>query len=482
VSVTARGSKASGYAWSFLQQGAEQVLSFSVSVILARILMPRDFGMVAMIAALTGFATVLVDFGFANALIHNERESDSANSTAFWTSLGIGLTLTLLVCAFAPAMAAFYDEPRIIPLARLMSINFTLSSLTTVDQAILRRRLDFKGLAQISILSSIPSAFSGVGLALLGVGPLAIIAQTLVRTGATLLLLKRRSRFAPSLSFSISELKGMTRYGAGIIGANTVNYWARNTDSILVGKFMGSTELGLYNRGYALMLLARNVISQVINAVLFPSLARQTGKQFGSEFMQVAERVGLITCPMMLGLLASADSAIPTIYGEKWSGAIWVVRALAPLGLYQSIVSLYGPLYLASGRTDLDFKVSMFVEPVIIGTSVVGVRWGLPGLIAGLYVGSAINFWVINVVPLKIAGLRLRDMARSLYGSFTAGGLMAAVVYGVGAVLTSQPPPLRFAAQLVLGVVSYPAFCLLLRVRPAMEMWSAGLRRYARAP
>jgi PST family polysaccharide transporter len=274
----------------------------------------------------------------------------------------------------------------------------------------------------------------------------------------------------------------MVRYGRGIVGANGLNYWARNTDNLLVGKWLGSAQLGLYNRAYSLMLLPMNLISRVVTSVLFPVLMKQQDdmEKMRENFLRVCARVGFIAFPLMGGMGACADALVRTLFGERWLPVVRLLQFLAPLGLYQTIVSLYGPIYLALGRTDLDFKVSLFVELTLIGAIVGGLHWGIPGLVAGLYAAAIVNFWPTNVLPLRLIQLPLRMLARSLSSPFAAALIMVGAVVVVGRALGGLPAPLTLTIQVLTGVTVYAACCHFMRVETLYEVTNLVRTRWQR--
>lgn len=468
------------YVWSFVQQTGEQLVSFGVSVCLARLLLPKDFGLVAMVSVMSGFAGILLDLGFGNAIIHKDGVTPTDLATAFWTNLGIGMGLSAALYAGATYFADFYGEPRLVPIARTLSASFTLAGFVMVDSALLRKRLDFRAAARASVAASVISGGVGIALAASGAGAMALAAQTVARAFLTAVILRVLSGFSPTWSFRWSSLRAMLAYSWGIAGANVLNYWTRNTDNLLVGKWLGSAELGVYNRAYSLMMLPMNAVSRVVTSVLFPILAQKKNSpsEFREEFLRVASRVGFGTFPVMVGIGCSAEPLVRTLFGEQWGGSVWILQALAPLGLYQTIVALYGPIYLALGRTSLDFKWSLFVESVIILGIVGGLVWGngISGLIVGLYSAVLVNSVPTNLVPLGLIKLPLLRFVRNLLPSFLAAMLMGGAVLGLGRVLSHVSAPGLLAVEVVAGVAVYASACWLLRV-PAMLQLVQSLQR-----
>lgn len=456
------------YLWSFVQHGSEQLLLFGVSVVLARLLEPSHFGAIAMVTAFTGFAGILLDLGLGTALIHKEEPSPQDLATAFWTNLAVGAACSAALVLAAPLLARFYEQPELATLTRVLAPTFVLGAIPMVDAALLRKALDMRSLARASVLSSALAGAIGVTLAACGWGALALAAQTVARALFNALLLRRASGFRPSWCFSRASLRSLLNYGAGIVGANTINYWTRNADNLLIGKWMGSSELGVYNRAYALMSLPMNSISRVVSSVLFPVLAAQRGdaERLREEFLRTACRVAFVTFPMMVGMGCCARPFIETMYGPRWEEAIWILQAFVPLGIYQTIVGLYGPIYLALGATTLDFKWSLVLESVLIAGIVGGLLsgHGIPGLIAGLYVGVLINFFPTNLIPLRLLGLPLTKLIAALLPTFVASCAMGAVVIAADRCLPALAPAAALAIEVALGVVSYAAACAALRI------------------
>jgi O-antigen/teichoic acid export membrane protein len=264
----------SGIKWSAISYLGRQGMQFLTTAILARLILPDQFGLVGMALVVIGFLNIFKDLGTSSALIQRERLSSELLSSIFWINVLFGLFAMLLTAILAPLVADFYQEPQVTSILRGFSIIFPISGLSILHQSLLQRDQDFNKLGRIEIGAALVGSIVGISAALLGSGAWSLVYQSLAVTLMTTSLLWVMTPWRPNLYFSIEEVKSISNYSLNLVGFSIFNYFARNTDYILIGKFLGSEPLGYYTLAYQIMLYPVQIVSQIISRVMFPAYAR----------------------------------------------------------------------------------------------------------------------------------------------------------------------------------------------------------------
>lgn len=244
------GKVLTGVRWAALGQIAAQLLNFIVTLALVRLLLPSDFGLLAMTTVFTGFAAFFGEMGFGKALIQHEGIDDRHLTSVFWLNIASGAVLTALAYLAAPAIAAFFVEPRLILLVRILSLNFAFAALSHVQIAVLERDMLFRRLMGIDTGAAAIAGVTAVACAVAGFGVWSLVFQMLTRTAATVLMAWSGSAWRPSLRVDPAAIRDLRRYGLNAFGSQIVTYWIRNGDNLLIGKFAGAVSLGLYTQAY----------------------------------------------------------------------------------------------------------------------------------------------------------------------------------------------------------------------------------------
>ena len=273
---------------------------------LARLLTPEEFGVVGMLLVFTGFAQVLTDGGLNSALIYKQEITERHRSTVFWIQSQLAQHFLLSFFWAAPMIAAFYSFPLLTPLSRLVACVFLIQAIGLTHYALLTKEFRFRALAAISFGSTILSGTVAVVVAWYGYGIWALVWQLLVAAAVATCLLWIISSWRPRLIFDGRAAMELGRYGIYLIGHGSINYWLRNGDNLLIGKFLGARDLGIYSRAYSLMLLPINNISGVVGQVMFPALAQLENEQshFISLYLKATRLIALVSFPMMVGVAA----------------------------------------------------------------------------------------------------------------------------------------------------------------------------------
>lgn len=422
-----------GGAARFAAQAASFILRLGSLMILARLLGPREFGLVGMVTAFTGVLDLFRDFGLSAAAIQRKTVTEEQISALFWINLLVGAILGVLALALAPAVAAFYHEPRLVAVTMVLSAAFLLNGAGVQHSAILQRQMRFTALAVINttaLAAGIAVAISG---ALMGYGYWALVAMTITTPLIATAGFWMATRWVPKMPQRRTGIRSMMRFGGALTLNGLLAYMAYNLDKVLLGRFWGADALGIYGRAYQLTNIPTSNLNSAAGEVAFAALSRvqDDPPRFRSYFLKGYSLVLAMTIPITVACMLFAPDIIRVLLGPKWGGAVDILRLLAPTILVFGIINPVGWLMTSLGLVVRSLKLALVFAPLITVGYIVGVPYGPKGVAFGL---SAVM--VLCAIPLAAACLRgtpvsLRDLlltsARPLASAFVAGAL----AYGV---------------------------------------------------
>lgn len=449
----------SGIAWNTIGKISNQILQFILSVILMRLLLPSDYGLLAMAMVLIGFAGIFGEFGFSSALVQNQNITESHKSSIFWLNIIIGSVITLLFFIFADSFAQFYNNDNLTVVIKYLSFSFIISSITMVPGTLLQKEMRYDIINKIEVSVVLLSGILSVYLAYTGWGVMSLVFQSLFSQIVKVPLLYIASKWKPKFIFYKNSIKELFSYSAYLTGFSVINYWARRSDDLLIGKIMGADSLGIYSRAYGLMLMPINQVIGLVSNVMFPALSsiQYDRERVKRIFLNVIQVLAFITFPMMIGLIAVADNFILGIFGSKWSEVIPIIRILAFVGVLQTIANPSGWIYTSQGKTDWMFWWGVFGSGSIIIAIVIGV------LIGSIY-SVAIAYLIINIIlaypviaiPGKLINMKFSEVYSVVLPILIISIVMAALVYFVGLVLLDGlPASVKLIIQVLLGAIIY---------------------------
>lgn len=468
-----RSSTLAALGWSGTAQVVQQLLQFIFSVILARLLSPHEFGLIGMIVVFTGFASLFSELGLGAALIQKIDIDEGHLNSVFWINVAAGIVLTGIVAASAPLITKFYNEPVLRLIIMVIALNFFVGSLNIVQRTLFRKNLNFRRLAQIQITSIFVGGLTAIIMAFRGLGVWSLVAQSLVVTTISMILMWWFSPWRPSFSFDTKSLKELLGFSSNLLGFDIFNYWARNLDNLLIGRFIGSSALGIYSCAYKLMILPISQISGIISQVMFPvlSIIQNDIERVKRIYLRSTRSIALITFPVMTGLFVVANPFILSIYGAKWAGVIPILKILCLIGVVQSVGTTVGWIYTSQGRTDIMFKWGIFSGVVRAILFVIGLRWGVIGVALCYVIGSyLILLYPGWAIPGKLIGMRFIEMLKNLSGPFFCSVVMGVVIWALGFILLqNQPPWISLTVQVPIGIILYISLIHFFKVRSYIE-------------
>jgi O-antigen/teichoic acid export membrane protein len=469
----------SGVNWSAGSRLLIQLLQFGAGIILARLLVPADFGLIASVYVIYGFAILFFEMGLGSSLVHQRDPSDVDKSTVFWINIIGGILLAVLLAAAGPAVASFYDSPDLVWLTPLIGLSFTLS-FGVVHNALLQRALRFRVLAAIDLSAATVGTAATIVAAAAGAGAYSLALGPICTSLLSSLLSVMSVRWRPRNFISWVSLRRLWTFSGGILGFNVVNYWGRNADNLLIGRLLGIAPLGYYNRAYTLMLLPISQLSGAFGRVMFPALAAMGDDppRVRRGYLRSVRVMNAATIPILLGIAATADGLVPLLWGPRWDATIPLLQILCLAGIPQCLSTSVGWIYQSQGRTGLMFRMGLLGSVVGVAAIVIGLHWGVTGVAWAVLA----RYWMMMPIGLAVAGkcigLRLRSTLRNSTPILISAVAMAAMVYGTPRLTGIDiESPAVLSGQVILGVVVYLAGLALLDRSVLAELHGLARRR-----
>lgn len=368
-----------GVFWSAIQNWGAQAITLIVFTILARLLEPKAFGLVALAGVFTAFVEIFLDQGFAVAIVQRQKLEPEHLDTALWTGVFIGFLMSFFSIISAETIANLFKEPELTLIIRWLSLVFAIRGFSSVQEAILQRNFNFKALTIRSSVAVIIAGIVAVVMAFMGFGVWCLVAQKLTNGLLQVLMLWSISNWRPKLRFSLPHFQSLFAFGINIVGINVLNFLNRRSDDFLIGYFLGSTALGYYSVAYRLLLTGMQLITGILNQVAVPTFSRLQSERekIRKAFYKVTFFASLISIPSFMGLGVLAPEVILVLFGQQWLPSIPVMQILASIGIVQSLFFLNGAVMTAVGKPSWRLKINFFSTIVSLIGFAIAVRYGI---------------------------------------------------------------------------------------------------------
>ena len=398
-------------------QASKFILRFGSTSILARLLTPEDYGLIGMATVIVGFVQYFKDLGLSAATIQKREINHQQISTLFWINLGISCLVALLVLAIAPAVAAFYAEPRLTAITMGLAINFIFGGLTIQHQALLRRQMKFGSLARVEIVSTLIGVLTAVISAHYSLRYWALVLMLLATSLTNALGVWLTCKWRPGLPSRNSGVRSLLNYGRDLTSFRLVNYFSRNLDNILIGRRWGSQQLALYAQAYRLLLLPIKQINGPIHSVALPTLCslQNEPKQYRRYYYKAILLITTLGMPIVAFMFASADDLILLILGKQWIEAATIFKLLMPAAFIGTFNVAEGWVYQSLGHTDRQLRIGMVMTLIDIAIFFMSVNWGATGVALGYGMSQPILVVISLNYCYRGTHLNFQDFLRSIF-------------------------------------------------------------------
>lgn len=401
-------SIATSLKWVGLAQSIRIALQLVGVVVLARILNPADYGLMAMAATVAALAALLRDMGTGAAIVQKEDLRPSLVRAVFWFNVSVGGGLMVLAIASSPLLAGLYQAPRLVPVLCWLAPVFFIEALSITQRALLEREAEFQKLAFAEVASSAVALVVAIFLALGGMGVYALVGQSLVAAVLLAYLLWRLSEWRPNNGIGLRGLREVSSFSANLFAFNLSNYTHRNADSLLIGRYLGSVDLGVYNLAYRLLLFPLQNLTFVVNRTMLPAYSRQQSnpEAIAEHYSRSLRGIALLTAPLMALLWALREPFVAVVFGQRWAPVAHVIAWLAPVGFLQSIISTSGSVLAATGNARLLRNLGFAGLPLMLAAFAAGLKFGVNGVAAAYCLANVL--WTFPVLALTFRAIGIK--------------------------------------------------------------------------
>ena len=468
-----------GFFWSFLERIGQQGIQFIISIILARLLLPEQFGLIAMLTIFMAVAQSFVQSGFGSALIQKQDASHLDECSIFYFNIFVGFFVAAVLFFTAPWIADFYRIPLLAPLARVLSLNLVINAFGVVHTTLLTKRIDFKPQMKVSLVATVLSGFIGVAMANNGYGVWSLVAQSigsnLFRTALLWLFLPWR----PSWMFSLDSLRSMFSFGSKMLFSGLLDTIYNNLYLVIIGKLFSATDLGYYTRAQQTQQLPVENLSTTVGRVTFPvfSSIQDDEARMKRGTRKALSTLAMVNFPLMIGLAVVAKPLVLVVLTEKWLPCVPYLQLLCMVGLLYPLHAINLNVLIAMGRSDLFFRLEIYKKAMITAMICITYRWGILAMIYGQIATSVIAYYMNSYYTGKLLSYPITEQIKDFVPVFGLASVMGCGVYLAG-YLSVQSSMKLLISQVLIGVVLYIFLCSLTRISSFMEILSMAQDKY----
>lgn len=428
------GQMVSGMSWKFAERIAAQGVSFIVSMILARILMPEDYGIVAIINVFMAIADVLLTSGLSSALIQNPNANSKDFSTIFYCNFLLSCILYVLMFVGAPFLASYYKLPVLKLAIRIFAVRLPISAFQTIQSAIISKRMEFKKFFFSTIGGTLVSAVVGIVLAIKGLGVWALIIQYLTNTCIDTIILALVVRWRPKLEFDFEHAKPLISYGWKIMLTDLIGTIFNNLGDFAIGVKYTSSQLAFYSKGKQLPMLVRANIYTTLISVLFPAMSKVNSNTQELKLLtrKSVKMLSYVIFPLMFGMLAVAKNMTVVLYTEKWLPIVPFIYIVC----VEAMISVLGTVTLqaikAYGRSDLMLKMEFVKKPIMLISLIIAMKFGVYAIALTLPLNTILELIINGCVVKKLIRYDFRLQFGDCFPALVYSAIMGGIVYCIG--------------------------------------------------
>lgn len=443
-----------GFIWRFLQNAGTQVIGFIVSIVLARILMPSDYGLIAMITVFTSIASVFITTGFSSSVIQKKDLSEIDKNTIFICGLITAIILYLVLFFSASAISRFYHEEKLVSLLRVQSLSLIISASYSTHGAILSREMKFKKSFISSLSGVIVQGIVGISLAYGGYGPWALVFSYLANSIVCAVITWIIVKWIPNFSFSGQSFKTMFSFSFKLLCLSLINNIFQNVHSLIIGRQYSSSDLAYYNRGAQFPNLIMQQVDGAMNAVLFSSLSKyQDDWDSGLRVLRHAMRISLFVCmPLMIGLCAIAEPMVLVLLTDKWIDSVPFIRIAAIICLFWPLSARTNALN-AMGKSGITLLLSLSSHALTLVFILLTYKISVLVMVSSPLFATCIFLVIGAFVYQKHLNYRVVDQIMDILPTLVISLIMGVIVYFITWI--GLKPLTTLAIQLVIGPVVY---------------------------
>ena len=459
-----------GMLWSALDKFAVQGGQFIIGIILARLLMPEDFGLIGMLSIFIAISQTFIASGMGSGLIQKKNRSNVDFSTVFVFNLVVSVSFYGILFTTAPLIARFYETPQLVLLTRVLAINIIINSLAIVQRSKLIINIDFKTIAKVNVVSVLSGGLVAVYFAYTGWGVWALVIQNLVRALVSVVMFWILSHWKPSLIFSKESFKTLFGFGSKLLVSGLYATGLNEIYNISIGKVYSASELGYYTRSKQFAEVSAGTVTSIIQQVTYPILAsiQDNKERLVSVYSRLIKMTAFLVFPAMTLLALLAHPFIMLLLTDKWAPAIVLLQWLCFARVVTPINALNMNILNAVGRSDLFLKVDLAKAPIIIATLLITIPLGVKAIVIGNVITSVISFFINAYLPGKLFGYGAKQQIKDMILIFIATAVMAIAVFLI--TLLFENYYLQLGLGLITAIVFYAITSYFLKIEELNEV------------
>lgn len=451
-----------GVFWSFVERFGTQFILLLTQIVLARLLLPGDFGLIGMLSIFMAIAQSFVDSGFGNALIQKKDTDNVDYSTVFYFNLAISVLVYALLFVSAPAIAAFFKQEKLVLLTRVLGLMIIFNGLGLIQFAKFRRELNFKAIAKSNLVANTLAAGIGITLAFMKFGVMALAIQMLCIYFFKTVLFWIISDWRPKWVFSFKSFKGLFSFGSKLLLSGIMDQVFENIYVFIIGKYYSKTDTGYYTQAKKFQEVPVTTLSAIVGSVTFPAFSKiqDDDERLRIGFQKLIKLLVFFNFPLMLGLAAIAENLFLHLIGAKWLPAVPYFQLLCIAGMLYTLHTSNLSLLQVKGRSDLFFRLEVVKKVIILLAIVIGINWGILGLIIGRVISSFIAYAINAFYSGRLIGYGIFQQLRDIYTYAITSVVMAVGVYMIGMMANSL---LVLLLQIFTGLIFYLLMALIFK-------------------
>ncbi|WP_297678119.1 lipopolysaccharide biosynthesis protein [uncultured Bacteroides sp.] len=422
-----------GVGWSFIDNIASSGITFLIGLILARLLTPEEYGVMAMIAVFIAVSNSIIDSGFSNALIRKVHIERIDYNTVFYFNIVVSIFLYVSLFWASPAISAFFKEPILIDIMRVIGFVLLINALAIIPRTIFVRNVNFKIQTKVSLISSIGSGFVGIGMALAGMGVWSLVGQQLSRQFLNTLFLWLYCKWQPDWEFSVKSFNELFGFGSKLLLSGLINTIYKNIYYIIIGRFYASSVLGQYTRAEQFNTIFSSNLTNVVQRVSYPVLSsiQEEPERLREAYRKVIKTTMLVTFACMLGLVAVARPLISILIGEKWLPAVYFLQIICFAGMLYPLHAINLNILQVKGRSDLYLKLEIIKKIIAVGPITVGIYCGIEYMLWGSVLISFIAYFLNSHYSAKFVNYSTLDQLKDILPTFLTSFAVAFFMWSI---------------------------------------------------
>ena len=459
-----------GMIWSAIDKFASQAGQFVIGVVLARLLMPKDFGLIGMLSIFIAVSQSFIDSGMGSGLIQKKNRTEADFSTVFIFNFAVSIFFYLLLFFTAPLIADFYNMPQLVLLTRVLSINIIISSLAIVQRSQLTINIDFKTIAKVNVISVLLSGIVAVYFAYIGWGVWTLVIQRIVGSVVSVFMLWVLSKWKFSLVFSKQSFKELFGFGSKLLLAGLYAQIFKNVYNIVIGKAYSASELGFYTRAKTFAESASGTVTSILHQVSYPILAslQDDKKRMVSVYRRLIRMTTFFIFPAMTLLALLAEPLVRLLLTDKWIPVIVLLQWMSFARIFYPISGINMNILNAMGRSDLFLKVDLSKFPIAVVALIITIPLGVKAIVIGHVVTSCVSFFINAYMPGKLFGYGAFKQLRDMMPIFIATGIMTLMVVLINYFIDMLL--LKLIIGVGVGIVTYLLVCVALKLDELNEV------------